>query len=84
MRKKIKICSKVHLQKLLKKYEYANPYFYSENDYINKFITNENIETVYLFELNNIVIKDKNYAEYYSTLNNNFNGKVLKSGLKLA
>lgn len=69
--KNIKLCSNTHLEKLIKKYEYKNPYYYSKVDLIDILITKDNIQTINPFGLN-IVIKDKNFEEYYNELEQKF------------
>jgi len=69
--KNIKLCSNTHLEKLIKKYEYKNPYYYSKVDLIDILITKDNIQTIKPFGLN-IVIKDKNFEEYYNELEQKF------------
>ena len=65
-----KINWKIQIQKSL---------FYSDNDSINKFITKENIRTINFYEFN-VVIKDKDFDEYFIMLNDKFNNLKNKYG----
>ena len=70
--KTIKICSNIHLQKLLEKYEYKDPYFYSTRLGKDIFITKENIKTIDISFLG-IDVKDKMIDDYLLKLNEKFN-----------